>query len=77
MDATSRAAAATRRAHDPAQWPTGRLLSTVVRRIEHDWNAHLSAWDLNHACFPVLLHLLAGPRSQRELAPLTASPSRR
>ncbi|GAA1739277.1 MarR family transcriptional regulator [Isoptericola hypogeus] len=55
---------------DPAEWPTGRLLFTVVRRIEHDWNAHLAGWDLNHAGFPVLLHLLAGPRTQRELARL-------
>lgn len=55
---------------DPAQWPTGRLLFTVVRRIEHDWNAHLARWDLNHAGFPVLLHLFAGPRTQRELAGL-------
>ncbi|MFC8597167.1 MarR family winged helix-turn-helix transcriptional regulator [Isoptericola sp. NPDC057191] len=55
---------------DPAQWPTGRLLFTAVRRIEHDWNAHLGRWDLNHAGHPVLLHLLAGPRTQRELARL-------
>ncbi|MFD6178768.1 MULTISPECIES: MarR family winged helix-turn-helix transcriptional regulator [unclassified Isoptericola] len=55
---------------DPAQWPTGRLLFTVVRRIEHDWNAHLAGWNLNHAGFPVLLHLFAGPRTQRELADL-------
>jgi DNA-binding MarR family transcriptional regulator len=55
---------------DPAQWPTGRLLFTVVRRIEHDWNDHLASWNLNHAGFPVLLHLFAGPRTQRELATL-------
>ncbi|GAB3100592.1 MarR family winged helix-turn-helix transcriptional regulator [Isoptericola nanjingensis] len=55
---------------DPGQWPTGRLLFTVVRRIEHDWNAHLAGWNLNHAGFPVLLHLFAGPRTQRELATL-------
>ena len=55
---------------DPADWPTGRLLFTVVRRIEHDWNAHLAGWDLNHAGFPVLLHLFGGPRTQRELARL-------
>ena len=64
------AAAADPTSDDPARWPTGRLLFTVVRRIEHDWNAHLSGWDLNHAGFPVLLHLLAGPRTQRELAQL-------
>ncbi|WP_418276621.1 MarR family winged helix-turn-helix transcriptional regulator [Isoptericola jiangsuensis] len=55
---------------DPADWPTGRLLFTVVRRIEHDWNAHLSGWGLNHAGHPVLLHLFAGARTQRELAGL-------
>lgn len=56
---------------DPREWPTGRLLFTVVRRMEHEWNAHLGTWDLNHAGFPVLLHLLAGPRTQRELARLS------
>jgi DNA-binding MarR family transcriptional regulator len=55
---------------DPAQWPTGRLLFTVARRIEREWNTHLAGWELNHAGFPVLLHLLAGPRTQRELADL-------
>lgn len=53
---------------EPADWPTGRLLFTVVRRIEHEWNEHLSGWELNHAGFPVLLHLMGGPRTQRELA---------
>lgn len=57
---------------DPAsrldQWPTGRLISAAARRIERDWNAHLSGWDLNHASLPVLFLLLRGPRSQRELA---------
>jgi DNA-binding MarR family transcriptional regulator len=53
---------------DPAQWPLGRLLFAVARRVEHDWNAHLAEWDLNHASFPVLLHLLGGPRTQRELS---------
>lgn len=50
------------------EWPTGRLLSAVARRIEHEWNAHLAQWDLNHASLPVLFLLLGGPRSQRELA---------
>ncbi|WP_235915465.1 MarR family winged helix-turn-helix transcriptional regulator [Puerhibacterium puerhi] len=53
---------------DPAQWPLGRLLFAVTHRVEQEWNAYLGAWDLNHAAFPVLLHLLAGPRTQRELA---------
>ncbi|KGM14044.1 MarR family winged helix-turn-helix transcriptional regulator [Cellulomonas bogoriensis] len=50
------------------QWPTGRLLSAVARRIEREWNTHLDAWGLNHASIPVLFHLASGPRSQRELA---------
>ncbi|WP_370523989.1 MarR family winged helix-turn-helix transcriptional regulator [Cellulomonas sp. APG4] len=52
----------------PGQWPTGRLVSAVARRIERDWNAHLERWDLNHASLPVLYLLSGGPRSQRELA---------
>ncbi len=50
------------------QWPTGRMLSAVARRIEQEWNAHLAHWDLNHASIPVLFHLLGGPQSQRHLA---------
>ncbi|MFC8191697.1 MarR family winged helix-turn-helix transcriptional regulator [Cellulomonas sp. NPDC057328] len=49
-------------------WPVGRLLSAAARRIEREWNAHLAAWDLNHASHPVLVHLAAGPMSQRGLA---------
>ena len=56
---------------DPRDWPTGRLLFSVVRRMEHEWNTHLGSWQLNHASFPVLLHLLEGPRTQRELARLS------
>lgn len=50
------------------EWPTGRMLSAVARRIEREWNTHLEAWDLNHASLPVLFLLAGGPRSQRELA---------
>ena len=50
------------------QWPTGRMLSAVARRIEQEWNAHLAAWDLNHASIPVLFYLRGGPLSQRDLA---------
>lgn len=53
---------------DPQDWPVGRLLSAAARRVEREWDAHLGAWDLTHAGVPVLAHLLAGPRSQRELA---------
>lgn len=52
----------------PETWPTGRLLSAVARRLERDWNTHLAHWGLNHASFPVLVRLVAGPLSQRELA---------
>ncbi|WP_440685504.1 MarR family winged helix-turn-helix transcriptional regulator [Cellulomonas soli] len=55
---------------DPRDWPVGRLLSAAARRVEREWNAHLAAWDLNHASLPVLVHLMSGPRSQRELAHL-------
>lgn len=53
---------------DPAHWPVGRLLSAASRRVERDWNAHLAAWDLNHASLPVLVHLVRSSMSQRELA---------
>ncbi len=53
---------------DPAQWPSGRLLSAAARRVERDFDAHLAAWDLNHASLPVLVHLSRGPLSQRQLA---------
>ncbi|HMO12110.1 MAG TPA: MarR family transcriptional regulator [Actinotalea sp.] len=52
----------------PPRWSTGRLLSSVTRRIEREWNAHLAHWELNHASLPVLYLLAGGPRSQRELA---------
>lgn len=53
---------------DSPQWPTGRMLSAVARRIERDWNVHLARWGLNHASLPVLFHLAGGPRSQQQLA---------
>lgn len=53
---------------DPSRWPTGRLLSTAARLVEHAWDAHLATWDLNHASFAVLWVLHPGPASQRELA---------
>lgn len=52
----------------PERWSTGRLLSSVARRAERDWNAWLAHWDLNHASLPVLYLLARGPMSQRELA---------
>lgn len=53
---------------DLSDWPTGRLLSAAARLVEHAWNAHLSAWDLNHAGLTALHVLLGGPLTQRELA---------
>ena len=52
----------------PDHWPVGRMLSSAARRIERAWDAHLASWDLNHASLPVLVHITASPRSQRELA---------
>jgi DNA-binding MarR family transcriptional regulator len=56
------------RSEDIATWPTGRLLSSAARLVEHDWNLHLARWQLNHASLGVLHVLLAQPMSQRELA---------
>ncbi len=56
------------RSDDLDAWATGRLLSTAARLVEHAWDSHLSAFDLNHASFAVLWSLAPGPRSQRELA---------
>jgi DNA-binding MarR family transcriptional regulator len=53
---------------DIETWATGRLLSSAARLVEHDWNAHLSRWDLNHASIAVLHVLTGGPLTQRELA---------
>ncbi len=56
------------RPDDLETWATGRLLSTAARLVEHAWDAHLAAYDLNHASFAVLWSLAGGPMSQRELA---------
>ena len=49
-------------------WPTGRLLSTAARLVEHAWVAALDRLGLTHAGL-IVLHLLgAGPLSQTELA---------
>jgi DNA-binding MarR family transcriptional regulator len=50
------------------RWATGRLLSAAARLVEHDWNARLARWDLNHAGLAVLNALVDGPLTQRELA---------
>ncbi|MCU1414484.1 MAG: MarR family transcriptional regulator [Microbacteriaceae bacterium] len=51
-----------------AGWPTGRLLSTAARLVEHAWIEGLEKLGLTHAGL-IALHLLeGGPLSQRELA---------
>ncbi len=51
-----------------AGWPTGRLLSTAARLVEHAWAEALEKQGLTHAGL-IALHLLdAGPLSQTELA---------
>ncbi|MBC7403638.1 MAG: MarR family transcriptional regulator [Microbacteriaceae bacterium] len=56
---------------DPAGmqgWPTGRLLSTAARLVEHAWVEALEKLGLTHAGL-IVLHLLdAGSLSQTELA---------
>jgi DNA-binding MarR family transcriptional regulator len=51
-----------------ACWPTGRLLSTAARLVEHAWVEALDQLGLTHAGM-IVLHLLGpGPLSQTELA---------
>jgi DNA-binding MarR family transcriptional regulator len=49
-------------------WPTGRLLSTAARLVEHAWVEALEQLGLTHAGLIVLHVLDAGPLSQTELA---------
>jgi MarR family transcriptional regulator, organic hydroperoxide resistance regulator len=51
-----------------AGWPTGRLLSTAARLVEHAWAEALEKQGLTHAGL-IALHLLdSGDLSQTELA---------
>ena len=51
-----------------SDWPTGRLLSTAARLVEHAWIEALARLGLTHAGL-IVLHLLGpGPLSQAELA---------
>jgi DNA-binding MarR family transcriptional regulator len=51
-----------------AAWPTGRLLSTAARLVEHAWAEALEKQGLTHAGL-IALHLLdSGALSQTELA---------
>jgi DNA-binding MarR family transcriptional regulator len=54
--------------HGMDEWPTGRLLSTAARLVEHAWAESLERQGLTHAGL-IALHLLdSGPLSQTELA---------
>ncbi|WP_307097821.1 MarR family winged helix-turn-helix transcriptional regulator [Arthrobacter sp. V1I9] len=51
------------------QWPTGRLLSTAARLVEHSWNEKLGAIGLTHAGVIAIEVLHAqGPMTQAQLA---------
>ena len=51
-----------------ASWPTGRLLSTAARAVEHAWAEALTTLGVTHAGL-IALHLLRdGPLSQIQLA---------
>lgn len=53
---------------DSRDWPTGRLLSTAARLVEHAWNERLAAHGLTHAGV-IALHVLGdGPLPQTQLA---------
>ncbi|WP_026551902.1 MarR family winged helix-turn-helix transcriptional regulator [Arthrobacter sp. H20] len=53
------------------QWPTGRLLTTAARLVDHAWNAGLSDLGLTHAGFTALRVLQDnGPINQTKLAQL-------
>lgn len=49
-------------------WPTGRLLSTAARLVEHAWHESLENLGLSHTGLVALHHLGEGPLSQAELA---------
>ena len=50
-------------------WPTGRLLSTAARLVEHSWNEKLGAIGLTHAGVIAIEVLVAqGPMTQAQLA---------
>jgi MarR family transcriptional regulator, organic hydroperoxide resistance regulator len=53
---------------DLTTWPTGRLLSTAARLVEHAWFDRLAEHGLSHAGLMVLHELAERPLSQRELS---------
>lgn len=53
------------------QWPTGRLLTTAARLVDHAWNAGLVDLGLTHAGYTALRVLQdQGPINQTKLAQL-------
>jgi DNA-binding MarR family transcriptional regulator len=56
---------------DMDRWPTGRLLSTAARLVEHSWNEKLGAIGLTHAGV-IAMEVLSvnGPMTQAHLAQL-------
>ena len=53
------------------RWPTGRLLSTAARLVEHSWNEKLGAIGLTHAGVIAMEVLYSnGPMTQAQLAQL-------
>jgi DNA-binding MarR family transcriptional regulator len=56
---------------DMERWPTGRLLSTAARLVEHSWNEKLGAIGLTHAGV-IAMEVLSvnGPMTQAQLAQL-------
>ena len=56
---------------DMDRWPTGRLLSTAARLVEHSWNEKLGAIGLTHAGV-IAIEVLHnnGPMTQAQLAQL-------
>jgi len=53
---------------DMHEWPTGRLLSTAARLVEHAWNERLSEHGLTHAGVIALSVLDSGALPQSEIA---------
>lgn len=53
---------------DMQSWPTGRLLATASRMVEHAWVDALERLGLTHAGLIVLHLLQSGPLNQTSLA---------
>lgn len=53
---------------DLDEWPTGRLLSTAARLMEHSWERTLADFGISSAGLVVLHVLAGGPATQRQIA---------